>query len=295
MINLLGHCGRHRKIWTSTFRLSKTFQFSKPVYFLQIELIAAPTAVGVRSKSTLISSDGDEVAVVFPLESSGNFKAMHYHLSDDMASRAFDLLELTLIGVDDGKVVDCIESLARGLQDKSMRDLILLQAIDFVSRTHDDGRTDHFRRTVEKHNDGAKGDATVTSAATVWSDKYLRDLRSRATDRNSDMLERYLGKLSDSTAASDAWFRDVERARSRLVNVLGDKVVRTLLSHKNRDQNCVLASVCTSSLNIHNDDMIYSGQHRAFWIFPEWTEQQIIGRRHVMHHQRVGNHSYVDI
>ena len=237
MINLLGHCGRHRKIWTSTFRLSKTFQFSRAVYCLQKHSIAAPTVAVVRCKSSLICSDGDEVAVIFPSESSGDSKAMHYHLSDDMASQAFDLLELTLIGVDHGKVVDSIECLTRGLQDKPLRDLILLQAIDHVSRNHDDSRTDHFRRTVEKYNGSAVQDVTVTSAASVWSDNYLHGVRSRTSDRNSDMLERYLGKLSDSTSASDAWFHDVEKARSRLARILSDKVVRTLLTQKNHFPN----------------------------------------------------------
>lgn len=259
MINLLGHCGRHRKLWTSTFRLSKTFQFSRPGYFLQKQLIAASTITGIRHKSSLVSSDEDEVAVAFPLKSSENLKAMHYHLSDDIASQAIDLLELTSVGIYDGKVLEFVECLARSLQDKPMRDLILLQSIEYVSRTHDDSKTAEFRRVVEKHVGIAELSSTVTSAATVWSDTYLRGVRSRTANRNSGMLEKYLGNLSDSTAASDAWFRDVERARSRLVNVLGDKVVRTPLIKKITTQIpqkiIMSATVCTSSLNMTDDDI----------------------------------------
>jgi hypothetical protein len=233
MINLLGHSGRHRKLWTSTFRLSKTLQFPKPGFFLQKHSIIASIVVGVRHKSSLVSSDGDEFAVVVPLKSSGNFKAMHYHISDDIATQAIDLLELTSLGIDDGKVVNCIESLARGLQDKQMRDMILLKAIEYISRTHDGNRTRQFRRVVEKYIGGAELSAelsvTATSAATVWSDTYLRGVRSRTADDNSGMLDRYLNNLAESTAASDEWFCDVEIARRRLMDVLGSKVVRTPL------------------------------------------------------------------
>lgn len=168
-----------------------------------------------------------------------------YYLQENVTVSTFinagtDLLILTHKGIDDERVLHCVERLNADVIDDYIKQQVFLCATENFSRVHGAKRTSLFRELISRHT--GKFDACesfLPSDAVMWSDSYIKALASTPSvstsgEKVGSYLEAHLNQLVNSIAATPKWFDNVETVRHNLLRILSHRVVRTpsMLSNK---------------------------------------------------------------
>lgn len=161
-----------------------------------------------------------------------------YYLQENVAVSTFinagtELLFLTHKGIDDDRVLNCVERLNADVIDDYIKQQVFLCATENFSKVHSAERTVLFRELISRHT--GKFDACesfLPSDAVMWSDNYIKALAiapsvSKSGEKLGSYLDAHLNQLVNSIAATPKWFHNVEIVRRNLLRILNHRVVRT--------------------------------------------------------------------
>ena len=154
-------------------------------------------------------------------------------------TNAWELLDLTLLGLADDRAAMLVERLANDIDDEYLRHQLLSTAVRNLSKSCQREAIDRFRAVIARHSAPLApldGPDLLETDAIRWSREYLSTLHnssfSFSESRPGVALNRDLDRVIDFSAATPKWYQQAEVAKESVYQLL-NPAINVIIPHCN--------------------------------------------------------------